>query len=537
VGDPSNQNGPSPTTTAAPPPTTTAPPTTTTLAPTTTTTAPSTTTTAPFTTTTAQSTTTTQPPGTTTPPPSTTTAAPDVTTTAPAATTTGAVAGPQFDPSATGLRKRGDSGSGSALTLPVGSAAEACWSLQNADLVQLHRDGQPVGDPDHATDGSCPVPLDGLEPGTHDFKLVPGVTRAGMDPAWSPDASVALTLTLVPALAVTKFFAAPVPDDGATQSPLDLQIPIGTKVKLSWEVTFAKQVVVTVQPDGGDATPMDAIDVTADDGGRASGDLVVDPGDKPTTYTLIALDGDQRSGPSSPLGVHFHDAGELVSAIARVGPDASATLQIFAGSLAPAGAQGDAQSAQTGAGDAVTLHWTATAAASARLTAELEGLKPPPDAASRATTPDAIDFAALLAGGLDLDLDEAGNGQGDLLLDPGPGQPATITLRVQPREAQSGEQAAQVTAQVANFNVHLLMDDRGTSALAGMMCKLELPGGEVLEGSTDANGWLRLTLPKNQAFTATVHMFDGDTETASWELNIEADPVLLAGDTTEELTA
>src|SRR5205823_4407598 len=75
----------------------------------------------------------------------------------------------------------------------------------------------------------------------------------------------------------------------------------------------------------------------------------------------------------------------------------------------------------------------------------------------------AVDFAALLeqADGLDLSdkLDGNGDGKGDLVVDHGPGGSCKLRLTVQPKDQTQQQQTAEVTVNVASFNVQLKMPD------------------------------------------------------------------------------
>ncbi|MFN2550363.1 MAG: phage late control D family protein [Myxococcales bacterium] len=200
----------------------------------------------------------------------------------------------------------------------------------------------------------------------------------------------------------------------------------------------------------------------------------------------------------------------------------SASLKVFEGTqTSPAGG---ASGIQTGAGDPIALHWEVSGAASVRLTAEAiagesmasgtvaegktkEGGRlwldvslddPLPatlrmfdasgeevayweiqlEAERKPREPESdSDFASLLAkkDGLDLTdkLDASGNGKGDLVLDHGPGASCKLTLTMQAKDSQQQAKTAQVTVNVASFNVHLKMPD-GSLAPPDMACKLEL---------------------------------------------------------------
>ena len=214
--------------------------------------------------------------------------------------------------------------------------------------------------------------------------------------------------------------------------------------------------------------------------------------------------------------------GELSTLLAAPAPgEASATLEISAG--------GGAAASETSivAGDPITLHWKATAASSVELTADLL----PGELTAEGTTgeggeltldvnldqglpatltmfdgneeiatwevelevpekssgelQEAADFETLLSGTLRLKLDETGNGEGDVTLDPGPAQSAIFTLRVVPKDDSKQAQNVQVTAKATKtFSVVLLMPD-GTEAPPGMKCKLT---PALLAGSAPDDG-------------------------------------------------
>ncbi|HEX4384766.1 MAG TPA: hypothetical protein VH083_17525, partial [Myxococcales bacterium] len=215
--------------------------------------------------------------------------------------TTTAPAVPAFDASATGLRKRGDTSGGTSLTAAASDVIEVYWSVENADVVRILRDGGPVGDPDRATDGFFPLWISGLTPGDYALKLQAG-TVAGDDISWADDGAVDLTLTLTPYLAITEFSGAPEPDDGKDHLEHDLQLDDGAKVRLSFTALNAKQVRITATA----GSPSDYSPVDVD--GEGKGQLLVDPAGVLTKYTAVAIDGDATSQPSWPVTAHFHDA-------------------------------------------------------------------------------------------------------------------------------------------------------------------------------------------------------------------------------------
>ena len=188
-------------------------------------------------------------------------------------------------------------------------------------------------------------------------------------------------------------------------------------------------------------------------------------------------------------------------------PEAAATLELVDGE-------------ESAAGEPLELHWSATGAVSAKLTATPEpievvsegdteeegrlrlsvdphsalpaklemfdgdeevgtcefdldvpqGIEDAPEPALQGDPP-TVAFASLVGRELELPLDDAGNGEGTIMLDPGPGAPAKLSLRVQPVAGE--ETTAEASAKVANFDVKLLLDD-GTPAPAHMHCKLTL---------------------------------------------------------------
>ena len=103
-----------------------------------------------------------------------------------------------------------------------------------------------------------------------------------------------------------------------------------------------------------------------------------------------------------------------------------------------------------------------------------------PDPAS--ATP-RLDFATLLADGFDLD---PGDGEGVVLLQPGPGRSATVSLVV-PVIGGGDPLRADVTVSVSNFHVQLFLHD-GTQAPEGMRCTLEYGDTAGESGRPDASG-------------------------------------------------
>ncbi len=132
---------------------------------------------------------------------------------------------------------------------------------------------------------------------------------------------------------------------------------------LHFETAGAKQVRVTATPDEGEATDLDPVDL-AEEG---TGSQVVDPGDKLTRYTAIALNGEAKSETAGPVTVHFHGADESVSPLAKVSGPASAELVIL---TADDQAGHAADKLRIGAGNGVHLKWAVANAKNARLTAK-----------------------------------------------------------------------------------------------------------------------------------------------------------------------
>ena len=214
---------------------------------------------------------------------------------------------PRLDPGKTGLRKRGQKTGGPHLTVGQTEVVEAYWSASSADLVQLTRDGTPVGDPDRATDQSLPLPH-GLAAGDYTFKLVPGVL-GGEKPVWSGDAGVDLKLTVKETVLVNKFWITPEPADGHADLAHALQLRNGTKVKLHWSTTGAKKVAILTST--GEFFELDA-------GPGGAGEFLHDPKDQPGKYKLRALNGEAQSRPATPISIFFHPARMTMSPLTSV---------------------------------------------------------------------------------------------------------------------------------------------------------------------------------------------------------------------------
>ena len=419
---------------------------------------------------------------------------------------------PSFDESASGLRRHGDGSGNASLSASTDDNLEAFWSVKDADVVRLSREGSDVGEPDRATDELCPISLSGLEPGTHHFKLTPGVTGAGGN-LWAEQAALELTLNLGSAIAVTRLWGDPEPDeDGKDHPPQDLQLAAGTRVKLHFETVGAKQVVVKVSPDQGDASDLDPVDL-AEDG---TGTLVVDPKDQPTSYTAVAVNGEVKSDPMGPVTVHFHDADEAVSTIATVSGTPMADLAI----LHADGSTGEsAAKLRLGAGDGLQLKWTVANAKSARLIAtSLVRKECHAEADAAASGPIANEH--LVASGMDLQLDEHGSGSDTVVVDPGPSGSTEYALTVTLSDDSVAAPGAKVTAYVANFNVQLRLPD-GSDFARKKDCVVEIPGRDPIEATTNDDGELWLWLGNDAVESATLRLMEGETEVASWEMAIQ----------------
>jgi hypothetical protein len=105
---------------------------------------------------------------------------------------------------------------------------------------------------------------------------------------------------------------------------------------------------------------------------------------------------------------------------------------------------------------------------------------PPPKLAGN---PPTVACASLLSQPLSLPLDKAGNGQGTIVIDPGPRESADFTLTIAPIDGSS-VQPVKVSASVTNFFADLVMAD-GKKAPPGKKCTLALgalAGGAASRG-------------------------------------------------------
>jgi hypothetical protein len=430
---------------------------------------------------------------------------------------------PVFDAKKTGLRKRGEKGGAPAITVAKGDVVEAFWSVQHADIVQLMRDGESVGEPDRASDQLMPLPLMGLDPGEYTFKLVGGVSSHGKY-TWASE-GVELKISLKPALSVTKFWGDPEPDDDdKDHPPHDLQVATGHKVKLHWETAGAKQVVITATPRGASPEELDPQDASS-----GQGELVVDPGGKPTTYSIVAVNGQARSKKAGPVSVEFHAKDEAVSTQVLVQPvGGAAALEVYAFDENPDEEMpeeikpGGGYQVKTGAEDEVKLKWAVAAAKSARLTArfiepkELKQEQPKPGDPRHASN------LSILQHGLDLPLDAQGAGADLVTVHPGPANSTEYTLEVTPLEGAPFQ--VQASAMVANFNVELRMPDG--SPAANKECTLEVRGHGPFKGRTMPDGELWMNLPRDlESPLATLRLLDGGEQIASWIIDLDPEPV------------
>jgi hypothetical protein len=383
---------------------------------------------------------------------------------------------------------------------------EVYWSVQNADLVQVRHDGAPVGEPDRATDGCCPLWLHGLDVGTYEFQLFAGAVSDD-DVAWAEDAKVSLTLTLTPSIAVTAFSGDPEPDeDGKDHPPQDLQLATGTKVKLHFTAVGAKQVQITSTPDGGSAATLDPVDLDGD----GKGTQVVDPADQLTLFTAVALNGDSKSEPAGPVTVHFHPPEQTVSALVTLSSGGYASLSLLDASGAPpAGGQ-----LRLGVGNGLQIQWMAAGVSGARLSAKPLVEKPAASAEPPASSSHVSNDQ--LAAGIDLPLSDQGAGEGVVVVDPGPATTTEYTLAITPEQGADPVVAATATAYVANFNAQLKLP--GGEVFANKQCVLEVPNQDPVKGTTNGFGELWLWLPNTSAETAVLRVLDGDQEIAAWDL-------------------
>jgi len=388
-------------------------------------------------------------------------------------------------------------------------------------MVKLVRDGNDVGAPDRATDPACPVPAGGLAPGTYTFRLVPGIAKGNSD-SWLDAAGVDLTLTLEAGLSVYKFEADPEPNDDQGQHPASLQIETGKKVKLNWSTTGATQVLITATPDGGTATTLDPQPVDA----SGQGSLVVDPQDQPTSYTIVAQNGDAQSPPSSAVTVAFHAPGQAVSPHAGVQGQLSANLAVYAFDEAADKARAKLM---IGAQDNVHLQWSVTGAKTARLEAKLlvdKNLSQDVEQSEKAAE-GMISNLSLVLKGLDLKVDDQGNGSGTVTLDPGVEDSTRYTLTATPTDDKAQPATATAEVGVHNFNFQVLIADESDSSkevpAVNRKCSLELPDVGKYEGTTDEVGELWLSVPNVHVPSATLFVFDkdGKEQIASYPLKID----------------
>ena len=513
---------PLPTTTAPPPPpTTTAPPTTTTAPPpppTTTTAPPPTTTTAPPpppTTTTAPpppptTTTAPPPPPTTTtappPPPTTTTAPPPppTTTTAPPApaTTTTAAAAPAFTSVSVDIDPD-DGGAHLPNSVQASTAATLTLSWETSGATAVHIDG--LGD--FGPSGSTPLPAQDAS-----YSLVASSDGGATSDPWpleihthEPDVVVSQHATIPFPASVVSFTAL---KDG---QPVTAASP-GDTVTLT---------LVCAGGDGARIAGQDA-ELSPDADGNLAASVEVTISDAGSFDAQLLQDGQVADGATVTLEV--------------AAPPPSAWLQIGGGA-----------EASLGIGEAVRLSWKAAGAARAVLSCDtafaacsssVDGttdesgalalevyidqpmpsmvtladdsgspvavwefdLQPPDDEPGEgdqpAGDPPTIAFGSLkrAQGGLELQLDPLGAGEGELVVSPAPSSSTKFKLTVTPKDG-SPEQAAEVTAHVANFVASLLLPD-GSPAPAGRPCALLLgvtpgdsssSGRPYFEGGADGN--------------------------------------------------
>jgi hypothetical protein len=424
---------------------------------------------------------------------------------------------PSLDASASGLRKRGDTTGGDSLTAAASDVVEAYWSVQNASLLRILRNGEETGAPRRATSQSCPLALSGLAPGDHEYKLIPG---SGPDD-WVEDAALTFKLTLTAAPVMTKLWADPEPDgDGKEHLSRDLQLAEGTKIKLHFETAGATQVRITATPDGESASALAPVDVDE----TGTGTLIVDPADKLTLYTAEALNGDVAGAPEGPVTVHFHPAEKIVSPLVDInGLGASALLNIRDAS----GAFGTDGTLRCGAHDGVQLEWTVTGAKSAHLSATSLVKKPGTAPETKGTAAHVSDDQ-LLTSGLDLSLDAEGSGSGTVVVDPGPTGATEYTLNVEPADETSEAASAKATAYVANFNVQVRLPD-GSDFARNKACVLEIENQDPVQGTTNDAGELWLWLPNTAAAAATLRVLDGGQELASWTVELLQEEEIAGG--------
>ncbi|HUJ28029.1 MAG TPA: hypothetical protein VLW85_18540 [Myxococcales bacterium] len=433
----------------------------------------------------------------------------------------------KFDEKATGLRKRGDDKGDTSLTVASSDAVEAYWSVEGADMIQLMRDDKPQSDPDRAADGCCPVPIDGLDKGDYTFVLVPGNAGADGKEVWARDQGFELKLTVAGDIAVNRFWADPEPDDdNLDHPPASLQIAKGHQVKLQWEVSGADKVVITATPDSGSDEELPEQD--AGDGGKGS--FVHDPKDTATSYKLTAKKDDANVDAPGAVEVHFHDAGNTVSPHLDVQGDAAATIVLYTFDQKPDSDPGAAE-ISVGADDNIYLKWSANAARSVKLTGkllvdkDLSGEQPGDGTATQA------DNLAIVKSGLDLPVND-GAGSGVVTIEPGPGDSTEYTITVTPLDDKADPVTATAKVNVANFNVHVQLQDGSPAQSAD--CVLEVPGQDAFKGTTNEDGELWLSIPNFNAPSVTLRLLDKDgSELGSWDIELNAEDgvkaVVIAG--------
>ena len=394
-------------------------------------------------------------------------------------------------------------------------------------MIQLMRDDKALGDPDRATDGCCPVPIDGLAKGDYTLLLVPGNAGADGKEVWSKGQAFELKLTVAGDIAVNRFWADPEPDDdNLDHPPASLQVAKGHKVKLQWEVSGADKVAITATPESGSDEQLP--EQGAGDGGKGS--FIHDPKDAATTYKLTAKKDDVTVDAAGAVEVHFHEGGNTVSPHLDVQGSAAATMVLFTFDQKPDSDTGAAE-IHIGADDNIYLKWSANAAKSVKLTGkllvtkDLSGEKPGDGSATQA------DNLAIVKNGLDLPVAN-GAGSGVVTVEPGPGDSTEYTLTVTPIDEKADPVTATAKVTVANFNVHLQLAD-GTPAKS-TDCVLEVPGRDPFKGTTNEDGELWLSIPNFNAPAVTLRMVDKDgSELASWDIELNPEeglpPVLIAG--------
>jgi len=350
-------------------------------------------------------------------------------------------------------------------------------------------------------------------------------------PAATTTAAPAATTTAAPAATTT---AAPAATTTAAPAATTTAAPAGTTTAAPAATTTAAPAATTTAAPAGTTTAAPAATTTA----APAGTTTQPPGTTTTQQPAGTTTQAPGTTTTAPSGTTTHPATSTTHpATSTTHPGTTTTHAGPSVSLQIAAEGGDPGSeAESEFEKPLTLTWKVTAAASAELTGEQQAsgitfdgtsgdggelrmsvalgnampatLKmydgdqvigtwlfdlsapEPMDSEPPSLTgdPPTVKCGSLLLGQpLALTLDDAGNGQGTIMVDPGPRMPITFTLTIKPKDGSSVDPAT-AKAKVTNLIATLKMGD-GSPAPAGKKCKLELAvlaGGPADDGTQTA---------------------------------------------------